>query len=229
MKFYVLIPEDGQRFSANWTHAELVSPQFGEGDLCPACGAPVNMRKPLPPHNIRLSSSDPKKWGDFVWGADFLLFVSERFAKAYLEEGLSGIRIFHPPATISKIGKHYTGSAIHPLPAYQLIDVEWNGANQDDTVSGLVNENPDGVKCSYCRTGGFLLRQHGVELEPNSWTGVDIFTPRGAPVELLISERARLAFEKHRLTNMRVVPAEMFAYDRLRPGQWYVRGEQASS
>src|SRR4030067_3256169 len=100
-RFYVLKPEEGIRFGRKWAYAEPLKPDnVGDSEKCPVCGSPVSALMWLPPHNIKLSSAKPEKWGDFVWGAGFPLLVSSRFIEIYEQEGLTGIDIFHPSAEI---------------------------------------------------------------------------------------------------------------------------------
>ena len=147
--------------------------------------------------------------------------VSDRFKRIYEAEGLKGITVFHSPAEIVRVGRKNTGDLPSSLPHYHLIEIVWNGANQDDAASELVQGKP--VKCSYCRVGGSPRRQQRIAIERGSWTGADIFTPRGAPVRIVVSERFKQAAEVHNLRNAWLIPSEKYGYDQQRPGLWYVR------
>lgn len=222
MNFYVLEPDGGLLFGTKWAYADQVDPvRFGEGDNCPVCGGPIGGRRWLPPHRIKLSSARSEKWGDILWGAGFLLMVSDRFKTIYEAEGLTGVTTFHPPAEIVRVGRGKTGDLPPSLPQYHLIEIVWNGANQDDIASEVVRE--EAVRCSYCRVGGNPRRQQRIVLEQESWTGVDIFTPRGAPVKIMVSERFKQVAETYCLKNIWLIPSEKYAYDMHRPGLWYVR------
>jgi hypothetical protein len=223
--FYVLKPQGGVRFGTKWAYADQVDPvHMGEGEKCPVCGSPVVGLRWLPPHRIKLSSVKPDKWGDLVWGAGFDLIVSARFKAAYEAEGLSGISVFHPPVEIVRVGRGKTGELPHSLPVYHLIEVVWGGANQDDVASEVVRERP--ATCSYCRVNGFPRRQQRIAIEEASWTGADIFMPRGAPVRIMVTERFQRVVERHKLKNHWLIPAEKYAYDDHRRGLWYVRENQ---
>jgi hypothetical protein len=222
MNFYVLEPAGGNMFGTKWAYADQVDPVMrGEGDKCPKCGGPVGGRRWLPPHRVKLSSAKPEKWGDFVWGAGFLLLVSDHFRKICDAEGLTGITVFHPPVEIVRVGKKKTGDVPLFAPPYHLIEIVWNGANQDDIASEVVCERP--ISCSYCRVGGFPRKQQGIIMQEGSWTGADIFTPRGAPVRIVVSERFKQVIEAHGLKNTWLIPAEKFAKDDHKPGLWYVQ------
>ena len=222
MKFYVLKPERGELFGTKWAYADKVDPVViseEAEDYCPVCGSPVAMLKWLPPHRVKLSSAKPEKWGDFVWGAGFTLLVSERFKEIYEREGLKGIKWFKP-VEIVRVGTRKTGDLPPGLPTYYLIAVLWDGANQDDRASKVVWKRMP--ECTYCRAGGWAVRQEGIIIEEGSWKGVDLFTARGAPVPIMVSERFKEVVEKYGLKNAWLIPAEKFGWEEGRPGLWYV-------
>ncbi len=221
MKFYVLKPEKGMLFGTKWAYADQVDPvlRSEEGERCPVCGGFVTPLKWLPPRRVKLSSAKPEKWGDFVWGAGFLLLVSDRFKAVYEKEGLTGITAFLPVEVV-RVGTRKTGDLPPGLPTYYLIEIVWDGANQDDRASKVVRKREP--RCAYCRVGGGRLRQEGIILEEGSWTGADIFEARGAPVRVIVSERFKEVVERYGLKNAWFIPAEKFAWDEHRPGLWYI-------
>jgi len=225
VNFYVLEPEEGILFGTRWAYAELVKPVvYGEPNTrCPVCGAAIVGLLWLPPHRVRLSSAKPEKWGDFVWGAGFPLLVSGRFKAIYETERLSGVTTFYPPVEIVRVGKHKSGDLPLNLPEYHLIEIVWNGANQDDEASEVVRERAP--RCTFCRVGGFPRRQKGIVIEPGSWSGVDIFTPRGSPAQIVVSQRFKEVVDRYGLRNAWLIPAEKYAWDDHRPGLWYIRDE----
>lgn len=221
MNFYVLEPDGGLLLGTKWAYADQMDPvRRGEGDKCPVCGGPVGGLKWVPPHRVKLSSANTDKWGDFLWGAGFLLMVSDHFKTIYEVEGLAGITVFHPPAEIVRVGRMKTGDLPPSLPRYHLIDIVWNGVNQDDAASEVLRERP--AKCTFCRVGGFPSRQQRIAIERGSWTGDDIFTPKGAPVRIMVSERFKQVAGEHKLKNVWLIPSEKYGYDEHRPGLWYV-------
>lgn len=221
MNFYVLEPKEGILFGTKWAYADQVDPvHLGDSKSCPVCGNPVGLRTWLPPHRIKLSTAKPEKWGDFLWGGGFLM-ISAHFKAVYEAEGMTGITVFHPAAEIVRAGNKKAGDLPSSLPEYHLIEIVWDGANQDDVASEVVRERP--VVCSYCRVGGSPRRQQGIVIEQGSWTGADIFTPRGAPVQTMVTERFKEVVEAHQLKNAWFIPSERYAYDDHRRGLWYVR------
>lgn len=224
MRFFVLKP-DGGRFGKRWAYAEIEGPaNRGECQRCPACGGAVSGLKWLPPHRIKLSSGKPEKWGDFLWGAGFPLLVSARFRQVYGAEGLSGIRSFDAAAEIVSAGRA-NGGLISRGPVYQLVDVPWGGANQDDTASELVFERPEKITCTYCRMQTAGRRQSSIAIDESSWNGSHIFKARGAPAAFIVTDRFKAAVEQHGLRNVLLIPAEDYAYDERRIPQWYVKRE----
>lgn len=223
--FYVIEPEGGKRFGTNWAYGESSQLEnIGESQKCPVCGGAVGMRRWLPPHRVKLSSANPKKWGDFVWGAGFLLMVSSKFKDIYEREQLSGIEEFSNPVEIVRVGKLKSGQFSTSPPLYHLIHVPWGGANQNDTASGLTHEKPKAIVCNYCRVGVSWRKQEGVIIEEGSWNGKDIFKPRNAPVPYMVSERFKHVAEDYQLSNIWMIPTDRFCYDERRWGLWYVKG-----
>lgn len=223
MTQYYVARAEGGLFSSKWAYADIAEPsRAGDGRRCPVCGGPVESLAWLPPHRSRLSTSKPDKWGDFVWGAGFLVLVSSRFRAVYEEEGLTGIATFHPPVEILRLGTKKASGFPGPLPVYHLIDIPWGGANQDDIASGVSYELPANVKCPYCRVGVACRRQPRVVIDESSWDGTDVFRPRGTPAPFVCSARFKQAVDDHGLTRITLIPAEKYGYDERRPGHWYV-------
>ncbi len=220
MQFYVIKPEKG-RFGTKWAYSEAEEPrEFADPNRCPVCGAILSLLKWLPPHRVKLSSAKPEKWPDFLWGVGEPFMVSGRFKSIYEVEGLSGIIRFHPPAEIVRVGNRKRGDLPADLPTYHLVDVLWGGANLDDKASKPVFTR--WPLCEFCRSGGSVYSRERIILEPDSWTGADIFQARGVAGVILVSERFKEVVERYGLTNLLLIPAERYGYDEFRPGQWYI-------
>jgi hypothetical protein len=156
-------------------------------------------------------------------GAGFPLIVSGRFKSIYEAEGLTGIAEFSSPVEVVRVGTRKTGDFPASLPDYHLIYVPWGGANQDDVASEVVHEQPENIDCTYCRIGASWRKQPGIILEEGSWDGSDIFRPRAAPVQFMVSERFKQVSEAYGLRNIWLIPSGKYGYDVHRPGLWYVR------
>lgn len=220
MQFFLLQP-DGLLFGTKWAYAEKAGePTYANGPVCPVCGDPVGGKIWLPPQEIRISSSKPAKWGDFLWGSFFPIMISGRARQLYEAEGLTGITSFEPPAEVVRVGKRPSGDIPPELPDYYLVRIIWNGANLDDVASEAVRYERD---CSYHKGGVRQLR--GVYFEEASWQGDDIFIARGLAGVVVISERMKDLIVENDLTNVTIIPAEEYAYDEYRAGLWYRLGE----
>ena len=222
-KFFVLKAEKGLSFGPLWAYAEEVGESnVGKSQKCPVCGGPVSFLKWLPPYRIKISSTKPDKWGDFMWGAGFPLLISSNFKSIYDQEGLTGIAEIAPVVEVVRMGKLKTGQFPVAPPEYHLIHILWGGANQDDAASGLAHEEPEKIKCQYCRMGVTWRKQERIVIEEDSWDGSDIFVPRNAPIQFMVSEKFKRVAEDYHLTNAWFIPAEKYAYDERRRGLWYV-------
>lgn len=221
--FYVIEPADGKMFGTKWAYADIIPPiNRGDSQYCPVCGEAVSGLQWLPPHRIKLSSAKPEKWGDFVWGAGFPLLLSSKFKAIYEREGLSGIADFSSPVEVVRMGTLKSGQFPMPSPVYHLIHVPWGGANQDDAASGLKRELPEKITCAFCREGVTWKKQERVVIEEGSWDGSDIFIPRNAPIQFMVSERFKQIADRYEFKNMWLIPAEKYGYDERRRGFWYV-------
>ena len=104
MNFYVLKPEEGISFGRKWAYGDVVDPvNYADCERCPVCGGPVSMLKWIEPRRIKLSSAQPEKWGDVVWGAGFSLLISKHLKGIYEEEELTGIDEISPPVEIVRM------------------------------------------------------------------------------------------------------------------------------
>lgn len=224
-KFFILRPEGGITSGGQWASASSFDPPtLGNSQKCPVCGKPVTARRWMPPHQVILSRARPSKWGDFMWGPASSLLVSHNFKQLYELEGLTGISSFSDPVQIIRMGALKKGQFPAAPPVYHLLHVLWGGANQDDTASGLKLSHPADVKCTHCRSVRTGRSQDRVVIQPGSWNGKDVFIPRNAPVPFLVTERFKQMVQDHHLSNAWFIPAEYYAYDSTRWGQWYVNG-----
>jgi hypothetical protein len=224
MNFYVLEPVDGY-FGTKWCYATKIEPvNLGPCDSCPMCGKPASLKRWLHPYRVKLSNAKPEKWGDFLWVGGTSLAVSARLKKKYEEHGLRGIESFEPIEVV-RYGTRKTGDFPIPPPQYFLIYVPWGRASQDDQASGVTREHPEKITCQYCRVGVSGRKQPRIHIDPKSWSGDDIFRPRGAPVQEMVSQAFKDLVDIERFTNAWLIPAEKCGYDVNRKGLWYINEE----
>jgi hypothetical protein len=223
MKYFILQPENDDRFGTRWAHGELMDPiNTSPAQKCPICGKFVSMLRWMPPRRIQISSAKPQKWGDFVWGAGFKLLVSSRFRNIYEAEGLRGIEEFSDPVEIVRIGKYRARNFPLPLPLYYSIFIPWGGADRDDKASGYIRHFP-GNECPYCRIGKGDWEQKRTVIDEKSWTGTDLFIPRGMHADIVVTEKFFRIADQYGFTNIGLIPAERFARNsRLHFGSWYL-------
>ena len=80
----------------------------------------------------------------------------------------------------------------------------------DDRASGIDYESR--WTCEECRIG-HMKRLRTLVLEPNTWSGEDVFIPRGLPGTIVTSERFKQFCDRHAFTNCLLIPAERYHFD----------------
>lgn len=161
------------------------------------------------------------RYGDIVFGAghdDFL--VSARFVDVYERTGLRGLSGFEPVIVRRAIRHKRTGIE---MPSYYRVDVCASRAAVDQQQSGEVWEvHPT---CDECRLNGRnFKRAERIVLEEGSWSGEDIFRPRGGS-QYVVTSRFRDVCVSHEMTNVAFIPIERYwrdqcpweGFDRAKP------------
>lgn len=179
---------------------------MGEAPRCPACGEYIGMLPLLPPIRVELETWGAE-FGDSAFGVGDEFLVSDRFWNLYQASGLTGL-IFVAPVEVLKVKSHR--KLRQGQPKYHCCSVSWSRAAVDDVKSGLERQKP--WTCKECRSNG-LRSLKRVVLEPNSWSGEDIFFARGLPGIFLASEKFQKFCQENRISNCLLVPAEEFCLD----------------
>ena len=173
---------------------------------CPRCGEYLGSLGWLPPYEGELECWG-REFGDIipkVNGQDML--VSERFKDLYEEAGLVGLTGFDP-VMILRVKRRYRRRVRHDPPPYYRVDAARSRAAIDLERSGCVWEVPP--TCRECRENGRgHRRSEAIIIEPGTWSGEDIFIPRGGP--LLVSSRCKEFCERQTIRNATFVPAEQY-------------------
>lgn len=221
MQFYVLNPESINLFDPKWAYADLLEPILRGKPLadCPICHNPLDSLEWLPPHHIKLSTAQSRKWGDIVWGAGFPFLVSEYFKAFYEQENLSGIESFSTPVEVLLAGNVKVEKLSYAPPPYHLVKIRWNGANLDDNQSNIIREKKE---CTYCRSG-ILKSLEGIVVELNSWDGSDIFILRGLSGVYIASEKFKSFLEKYKIKNVKLIPSNQWVYNFNLKRGWSVK------
>jgi len=183
----------------------------GDAPRCPKCDLFVGMLTWLPPYvaEITLFGSAP---GDIAYNSVADLLVSRRFTEAYAQSQLAGLKGFEPVQIAHVHSKNAHSTA---LPEYFHVEVARGGAAVDDTRSHIVRSGP--VTCPVCRLDG-VEAIRGFTLEEDSWTGEDIFIPRGLPGIRIAGERFRAFVEMHNISNVLLTPTTDYVWDPLHKG-----------
>ena len=209
-RFFVL--EKGDTFSRYDVDAAKAKPvNRGDAPLCPRCGDPLGMLTWLPPYRVELVRYG-EELGDFIEASGNDLLLSERFAQAFREEGLTGLEGFHPVEVVRvrrarRLPKH------SQLPTYVGVRPCLGRAAVDVKRGTLQYAAPP--TCEECRSGD-LEAVFGFTLEPGTWQGEDVFFARGLPGVVTVSERFERLVARHGFTNMRLTPTEQFVWNPLR-------------
>ncbi|MCY1081168.1 imm11 family protein [Archangium lansingense] len=211
-RFFVL--EKGALRSRYDVDADTAEPvNCEEGADCPKCGYPIGMMRWLPPYRIELVLHG-EELGDYLETQGDDLLVSERFAQAFREDGLTGLEGFHP-VQVGRVRQKRRGPKLTNIPQYLAVTACFGRAAVDVARSRIRYDKPP--TCEECRAAG-VDSIHGFTLEPGTWQGEDIFRPRGMQGRLVVSERFARFVERHGFTNMRLTPTEELVRDPLALG-----------
>ena len=186
----------------------------GEPPRCPKCGGIIGLLTWLPPFRAELELYGDGV-GDYIRGMGYERLISERFADAFREAGLTGLNGFHP-VDISRVRFMRKRSRNPPaIPRYFVVWPCFGQASVDLVLNRVGFSKPP--TCTQCRSTG-IDTVHGFVLDPGSWGGEDIFRPRGLQGDIVVSERFKEFVERHGLTNMKLTPTEQFVSDPSKRG-----------
>lgn len=207
MRFFVLQNPKADDTSAVTDFLPVDGSPTAEAPGCPVCGKFVAMMPLRPPVRVELEMWGTQL-GDIAFGPANELLVTERFWGLYQASGLIGLRDVGPAEVVSV--RAYRKQK-RPAPPYHCCRVTQGSAAIDDTESGVEREESE--TCEACRQGGILKRAKRVILEPDSWSGEDIFFARGLPGTILVSEKFQKFCEENEISNCLLVSAEEFSFD----------------
>jgi hypothetical protein len=187
----------------------LSAPDKNRGDAprCPQCGGAVGLLQTLPPFRVELETWG-KRFGDLVFGVGNDVLVSERFKDEFLRSGLTGLFGFTPAEIVKVIARR--GKLPKPMPNYFYVVPGRSRAAIDHRKSEMEYERP--WKCEECRIGD-MIRFTRIALEPNTWSGEDVFIARGLPGTIITSERFKHFCDRHVFSNCLLIEAERYHVD----------------
>jgi len=211
MRFFVLKYKPGTVFG----ETEFITSEpsnVGEALTCEACGRFISMLTWLPPYRVELELWD-KCFGDIARGSGNNIIISERFRSLWKEQKLIGLEGFDPVEVVRiKRHKRFKGD---PLQYYR-VSVVRSKAIIDQKASGF--EWEEEPTCQECRSGNIIKRWKRIVLEPNTWSGENIFIARGLSGTYITDERFKEFSEEFKIINCNLIPAEEYARD-FYPGQ----------
>jgi hypothetical protein len=218
-QFYVLEPpRPGSPEDALGGTSALLEAGFNVGDApkCPKCGRFIGMLIWLPPFRVELETWG-NEFGDIIDAGGNDLLVSHRFKRHYEAHHLKGLIGFEP-VEIIKVKRHRKSSAV--LPEYFRASVIRSQTGIDQEASGFEweDDQPLCPECLLKQASGTLRGYKGIIINSGSWTGEDIFYPRGSPVYFIVSRRFRDICVENQLKNVVFLPAERYAWHK-KPGE----------
>jgi hypothetical protein len=191
--------------------------EFGTDDLntgpaprCPRCGDFVGLLTWLPPYRGELELYG-KDYGGLMHAPGGGLLITERFAEAFKEEGLTGLSGFHP-VEIARVRRKRRGPKPGPPPRYLYVIPAYGNPALDMARSRILSKKP--MKCTWCRYAGPDAID-GLVLEEGTWKGEDVFRPRGMWGVIIVSERFMRFAERQAMSHMTLVPMEKYVWDPL--------------
>lgn len=197
----------GSRYDVDVDTVEPVN--LGDAPRCPECGTFIGMLTWLPPYRVELELHG-EELGDFIMHSPYEPLISERFAEAFRSEGLTGLEGFHPVEVLRVKCMRKRPRRPLTVPRYYVVSTCAGRAAVDLVLNRVRTLRTP--TCPECRTGG-INAINGFVLEPDTWSGEDIFRPRGMPGELVVTERFKDFVERHGFTNVVLTPTEQYVWD----------------
>ena len=138
------------------------------------------------------------------------MLVSERFKRLWGEAGLTGLEGFEK-VEIVRTRSYGKTKRIKPSGDYYVVKIARSRAAVDDEASGLIRDG-EGQQCKECRYRGIVKRTSRIVLEKGTWSGEDVFYPRGIS-SIITSERYRDFHIANKVNNGLLIPAEVYSFD----------------
>jgi hypothetical protein len=207
MKFFILHNPKAGRGDAVTDYVPVDGSRSGDAPRCPVCGKFLGMLPLLPPVRVELEAWG-SRWGDVVFGPSDQILISAKLKTLFVESGLVGFIRFDPVEVVK--AKRHESAVGGPLD-YQLASIQRSRAALDESTSGLIRDET--VTCEECHLGGIIKRVRRIVLQPNTWSGEDVFFARGLPGTIMASERFKRLCEDNKLANCSLIAAERFGFD----------------
>lgn len=198
MNYFVLggpYCSDGSEFDfdpAEWTAR-------GEARKCELCDRFLAMLPLIAP--VRGVLCAEKSIFDLSQTSGGDILISEKCLRAFEANGILGIV---EPTKIELLGVE--GPFLLEAIGMLFIAGSEYGAEVDRTKSGL--KSSDRAVCPMCGSAGIIGGYDRIAIVDSSWTGKDLFSLRGLPGVILLTERLQRLCTNHNLAICNTVPAE---------------------
>lgn len=213
MRFFCL-NEPGPNESETETEYSGVEPKHqGEARRCPSCGAFITLLPWLPPMRAELELCG-NDFGDVVFGPGSAILISGRFKSLYDASDLTGLEGFDPVEIVRVIRRNKLAPKTAP-PSYYCVDCVHSETIVDQEASGFVWEPDSAPTCAECLSGNMRSWKR-VVFKPGTWSGEDVFEPRGL-AGYFVTERFKQFCDEHKFRNIVLIPIEEYGYDFFAP------------
>jgi hypothetical protein len=200
-RFYVLVPGRGSAADTEFFKTEPIT--RGEAPKCTTCGRFIGMRRWISPRHAQVVVHGQRP-GDFVFASSSEFLVSEAAISAIRNEGLMGLSDVAEVqvsstlmAEAGEVGRYFYG------------DITQQGADLDSARSDV--ERTAAPECDDCLSDG-IASIRGFAIDSSTWSGADIFVPRGLPGVVVVSEAFRRVAEEHSFSNIDLVLTDRFTW-----------------
>jgi hypothetical protein len=165
----------------------------------------------LPPHRADLEVWG-QDYGDIAFGS-YELLVSERFKDLWTTSNLQGLSGFWP-VEIVKVKRRNKQKMRGRPPNYYCVSIGYGRSAIDYRASGITFEKGKGEDiCQECNMGTEVTKSgHRLVFTPGTWSGEDIFFPRGRPACRFASTRFNAFCTENAIKNALLLPAETYSY-----------------
>lgn len=179
----------------------------------------MGMMKWLPPYQIELETWG-RRYGEIVMTSGSDLILSERIVEVFQRNKLRGLEEIEPVEIVKVV--HHRRKPPEPLPHYFKATVVRSQTTVDEKASGMQwapcgtppatiasrqwkFKKPDCPVCLYRK--GIFVRQQRLVIQPDTWTGEDIFCARSGAVKFIVSARFKEICERKNVLGVVFVPA----------------------
>lgn len=224
MNFYVLEkPESGtcqdRREGTDIVPAEGFN--VGPAPRCPSCGRVTGMLRWLPPYRVEVHAWG-EHYGDIAAAGEDLI-LSERCLRIFERHDVNGLCDFQPVEVVKvvrrrrkpkdKCPKYFKATVAR---SQTTVDQAASGMQWAPTIQDAFQEREwqlSELQCPVCLfRNGVFVRQKRLVIQPETWSGEDIFHARGG-VDFVVSARFKAVCEANEIRNARFVPSEAYEVD----------------